>query len=192
MGTKELIKLTTNKKTIAILSSAVALFFTILFLLWVFRDRSPTAERKFENFDDFVERKADGTYDLKPERKRKLNEDILRMRQGAEQYVLVAAEDGNYECLTCPRGVFFLYKGEIAKIGTTVQGEGRYDANWLKRMKLKYVSEFRGNVQQVLEKEKIRLGLYPLEVENLRRPNEPRGGIDRYKLARPPLNTLDR
>lgn len=189
MGTQELIKLTTNKKAIAIFSSVTALFFTILILLWVFK--KPTSERKLEKFGDFVEQKTDGTYDLKPERKKKLNEDIRRIREGADQYVLIALENGNYQCLHCPRGVFYLYKGEIAKIGTTIQGEDRYDPNWLSRMNLQYRVEFRGNVQQVLEKEKVRLGLYPLTQENLNRPDQPKGGVDRYKIVRPPLNTKD-
>lgn len=150
-----------------------------------------TAERKYETFEDFTQKKEDGTYELRQSRKDKLNSDIKRMREDAEQYILLAKSDGYYQCLHCPRGTFYLYQGEVAKVGTTIQGEDRYDSNWLKRMNLQYSVEFRGTSQQALEREKIRIGMYPLTEENLQRPDQSEGGIDRYKLARPVLNTKD-
>lgn len=184
-----------NTKKIAVLSSFVAFVLTVLFLAGVFKDKPKeviTSERKFEKFTDFVTQNPDGSYELKPERKRKLNADIKRMREGAEQYVLLAKEEGNYGCLHCPRGTFYLYKGEVVKVGITRQGEqGRYDQNYYDRMKIEYLVEYRGTLQGAAERELIRLGNYPLTPENLARPDEPQGGVDRYKLARPVQNALD-
>ena len=171
----------------------VLLLFIVGWVVTYYRQKPETitAERKYETFDDFTQKKEDGTYELRSSRKDKLNSDIKRMRENAEQYVLLAKSDGYYQCLHCPRGTFYLYAGEVAKVGTTIQGEDRYDGNWLNRMNLQYAVEFRGNVQQVLEREKIRIGMYPLTEENLARPDQPEEGIDRYKLARPVLNTKD-
>ena len=183
-----------NKKTIVVLSSLTAFLLTVIFLAGVFRNKTETvtAERKFEKFKDFVQENPDGSYELKPERKRKLNTDIKRMREEAEQYILVAKEEGYYGCLHCPRGAFYLRKGEIVKIGITRQGEqGRYDQNYYARMKVEYIAEYRGTLQIAAERELIRLGNYPLTPENLARPDEPEGGVDRYKLARPIQNSMD-
>jgi len=187
--------LNTNTKTRSnLLGSVVAFLFMVVFLIVLFKGKpteANTAERKYETFDDFIRKKENGSYELRPEREAKLDRDIKRLGENAEQYVLLAKSDGPYLCLHCPRHTFYLYKGEIAKVGTTIQGEDRYTSNWLQSMNLTYFVEFRGNVHQVLEKEKIRIGHYPLTNENLLRPDYPEEGTERYKLARPPLNTKD-
>lgn len=186
-----------GKKRLAFAATAgtiVALLLTIAFLAGLFKNRNKQVinERKFETFDDFIQRNSDGTFELKPERKKKLNTDVKRMREETEQYVLLAKEDGYYQCLHCARGTFYLYKGEIAKVGITRQGEeGRYDHNYYNRMKLEYKTEYRGTFQKAMEAEIIRIGSYPLTPENLVRPDQSENGVDRYKLARPILNTGD-
>lgn len=187
--------LKTNTQKIAVLSSAVAFVLTVFFLAGVFKDKPKeffVSERKYETFDDFVKHNPDGTFELKPQRKTKLNADVKRMREEAEQYVLLAKEDGYYQCLHCPRGTFYLFKGEVAKVGVTRQGEeGRYDRNYYTRMKLDYKTEYRGTLQKAMEAELVRIGNYPLTPENLARPDQSEEGVDRYKLARPILNTGD-
>jgi len=78
-------------------------------------------------------------------------------------------------------------------VGTTTQGEsGRYYANYYKKMKVRYRVEFRGLLQEALEAEKMRISAYPLTTpENLNRPDQAEGGIHRYRLSRPPMNTAD-
>ena len=146
----------------------------------------------FESFDDFVEKGPDRGYELKQERKDKLNDKVRRMREEAEVYYLLASKNGYYECLHCPNGVFFLYKDEIWKIGTTIQGkEKRYKPKYLKRMGLNYKVIYRGNLQKAQELEVIEIGNYPLKPENLQRPDKPLGQLIRYKLARPPGQNSD-
>lgn len=146
----------------------------------------------YEKFDDFVKRKSDGTYELQEERKDKLNDRVKRMRSEAEQYVLRASKNGFYECLHCPNGVFYLYKGEAWKYGVTTRGKfGRYKPQYLKRMGLIYEMQYSGSLQQAMELELIKIGQYPLLPENLARPDKPTGELIRYKLARPPGQATD-
>lgn len=146
----------------------------------------------YEKFDDFVKRKPDGGYELKEERRDQLNDKVRRMRSEAEQYVLRASRNGFYECLHCPQGVFYLYKGEVWKYGVTTRGKlGRYKPQYLKRMGLIYEMQFRGSLQQAMELELIKIGQYPLLPENLSRPDKPEGELIRYKLARPPGQATD-
>ena len=115
------------------------------------------------------------------------------MREEAEQYVLLALKDGLYECLTCPNGTFYLLKGEVAKVGTTVRGEdGRYPKAYYDRNRLRYQTEYRGDKLTAEIREFLRLVNYPLLQENLDRPARPQGGVERYRLARPPMNPVDR
>jgi len=146
----------------------------------------------YESFDDYVKRNPDGTYELKEKRKAQLNDKVRRMRESAETYRLVARRNGYYQCLHCPNGTFYLYKGETAKIGITIQGESkRYKPKYLKRMNLEYVTIYKGTVQKAKELEVIEIGKYPLSEENLSRPDKPQGELIRYKLARPILNLGD-
>lgn len=146
----------------------------------------------FESFDDFVEKKPDGSYELKQRRKDQLNDKVRRMREEAEVYYLLASKDGYYECLHCPNGVFYLLKDEIWKVGITIQGEeGRYKLKYLRRMGLRYKAIYRGNIQRAQEMEVIEIGSYPLKPENLQRPDKPQGQLIRYKLARPPGQNSD-
>ncbi len=145
----------------------------------------------YEKFDDFVQRNPDGSYELKKKRRDQIQDQLDRMDE-AELYYLLARVDGYYQCSHCPQGSFFLYKGEIAKIGTTVRGEiGRYKPKYLKRMNLRYLTVDEGDVSYILRKEKEHIRDYPLMPENLQRPDEPQGKVLRYKLARPPLNLQD-
>lgn len=146
----------------------------------------------FESFDDFVEKKPDGSYELKQKRKDQLNDKVRRMREEAEVYYLLASKDGYYECLHCPNGVFYLYKDEIWKVGITIRGqEGRYKMKYLRRMGLRYKVIYRGNIQRAQELEVIEIGSYPLKPENLQRPDKQQGQLIRYKLARPPGQNSD-
>ncbi|KAA3623022.1 MAG: hypothetical protein DWQ02_25220 [Bacteroidetes bacterium] len=146
----------------------------------------------YENFDDFVEKKPDGTYTLKKKRIKEVQDQIDEM-DDAQLYYLIAKTDGYYQCLHCKQGSFFLFAGEIAKIGTTVKGETkRYKPQFLKRMNFQYVIIDEGDIGYILRKEKEHIRDYPLLPENLRRPDKPQGKILRYRIARPPLNMVDK
>jgi hypothetical protein len=177
------------------LASGFAFLLTVAFLKGVFRNRSVTvtSARKVEGFDDLVQRNPDGTFELKAERQATRARGIQRMREEAEQYVLLAKDDGYYECAHCPQGRFYLYKGEIAKVGTTLRKEGgRYTQKFYNTEKLQYITEYRGSKQEAEEREFLRIVDYPLLAENLSRPDQPEGGVERFKLGRPPQNPVDR
>ena len=144
-------------------------------------------------FDDFVKQKEDGSYELRSARLAARDRGLERLREEAEQYVLLARENGEYPCAHCPEGKFYLQKNEVAKVGVTLRGAaGRYTQKFYADNRLRYLVEYRGSLQEALEREFLRLIDYPLTPENLARPDKPDGGLLRYKLGRPPLNPVDR
>lgn len=113
------------------------------------------------------------------EHQKKLEEPDL-----AEQYALVAIEDGWYTCLHSGLGLYYLKKGEIWKYGVTAKGErGRYTIKFLRDNRVAYVIEFKGTITECLEEEQRKLYGYPLLPENLARKEE-------YRLIRPPYNPI--
>ncbi len=175
--------LTDHKKKTAVLSGVVALIGTILFLMWVFKDRKPTAE-KILKWDDVAYIDDQGNAKLKPERIQEIQRKLKEFDE-AEQYVLLARTDGWYSCPHCSKGSYYLKAGEVAKYGVTRKGESkRYDADYIERMDMEYRVQFRGNYAECLKAELAQIAKYPLLPENLKRQK-------RLRLARPILNQTD-
>ncbi len=104
----------------------------------------------------------------------------------AEQYALIAKDNGWYNCLHSARTMHYLLTGEVWKYGVTTKGEmGRYTAVFLLKNNLIYLTQFRGNVAECLKQEQIKLFCYPYLRENMARPPEAR-------LPRPPGNPIMR
>lgn len=107
----------------------------------------------------------------------------LKEIDDAEQYALVATEDGWYPCNHPGRTVFHLLPGEVWKYGTTTKGKyGRYSIRYLDQINISYVVEYRGTISECLKEEQRKLYGYPYLPENLVRDE-----INR--LPRPPYNS---
>lgn len=168
-------------------NTVLALLAIILATFAYFQNRTtevlPIAEKIFK-WDDFAYIDEDGKAKLKPERITEIQRKLKEYDE-AEQYVLLAKIDGWYSCPHCEQGTFYLLKGEVAKYGITKKGgSGRYDRDYLYRMKLDYQVQFRGNYADCLKAELAQIAKYPLLHENLRRDPE-------LRLARPPMNLQD-
>ncbi|MBK7937365.1 MAG: hypothetical protein IPJ82_09865 [Lewinellaceae bacterium] len=123
--------------------------------------------------------------ELSPQDEAKLQKRLKEIDE-AEQYALIANDDGWYSCLHSSRTTYYLLAGEVWKYGVTSKGEfGRYAGKFLRNNKVSYVTEFRGNIAECLKMEQIKLFNYPFLPENLARPPEER-------LPRPPFNPIMR
>lgn len=122
---------------------------------------------------------------MSPQDQEKLSK-RLREIDDSEQYALVAATNGWYPCLHSGRSTYYLHAGEVWKYGVTSKGKfGRYSVRFLKKHRVSYVIEFKGNYAECLKQEQIRLFNYPYLPENLARPPAKR-------LPRPPYNPIMR
>ena len=120
--------------------------------------------------------------ELSPEEEAKL-EKRLREIDEAQQYALIANDDGWYPCNHPGRTTFYLLAGEVWKYGTTTKGQfGRYRVNYLEEKNVFYVIQFRGTIAECLKEEQRKLFNYPYLPENLVRPEKDR-------LPRPPYNS---
>lgn len=131
---------------------------------------------------EFIITQPDGTTELAPERAAKLARELEELNE-AEQYVLLAARDGQYPCFHCtPKSSIFLRRGNVWKYGVTRKGEqGRY-GRWHVDNNLLYVTQYVGPLQECLRQEKLKIYHYALHPENLVRP---------VPLIRPPGNKQD-
>ncbi len=161
----------------------------ILFLLafcYLFRpDRQEIiTDQKNLAWDDVAYIDEHGELQLKEWRLKELDKQIKEFEE-AEQYVLVAFEDGFYTCYHCNSGTCFLQKGMVWKYGVTRRGvDRRYRSKWLTSMHLDYIVQFLGTNHECLIEEKRKIFLYPLHFDNqIRKP------VDR--MARPPGNKND-
>ena len=91
-------------------------------------------EEKVEpkGIEDLIVKKGRG-YDLAPEVRRKMEEEIYQL-ENAEQYALLATEAGWYSCPSCMKQygklTIFLLPGEVIKYGTSVRGSLRYSQKY--------------------------------------------------------------
>lgn len=107
----------------------------------------------------------------------------LKEIDDAEQYALIANEDGWYPCNHPGRTTFYLLAGEVWKYGTTTKGQfGRYSISYLEERNVFYFIQFRGTIAECLKEEQRKLFNYPYLPENLVRPEKDR-------LLRPPYNS---
>lgn len=78
--------------------------------------------------------------------------------------MLVAAEDGWYPIyrrgVPGPVGHQLLKKGEVWKIGKTINPATRYSKAWLDRNKLRYRRQFRGTEAEALQEKYLRIVEY--------------------------------
>ena len=131
---------------------------------------------------EFIITKEDGSTALSPERSAKLARELEELDE-AEQYVLIAARDGQYPCYHCtPKSSIFLQRGYVWKYGVTRKGEqGRY-GRWHVDNNLLYVTQYTGPLQECFRQEKLKIYHYALLPENLTRT---------VPLIRPPGNKQD-
>jgi hypothetical protein len=129
------------------------------------------AKNDFDDFNKFVQKKPDGTYELSLERLADL-EKRTKQIDYAEQYVLLVTADGWFPCFNEASKKVYLYVGEVWKYGVSKHGVKRHNSRWYQQMKVEYWTQFRGSygicVRQELEKNYY----YPLLPENLKRANK--------------------
>jgi hypothetical protein len=126
-------------------------------------------------YSDLVEK-------LSPERAAKLQKELEEF-DNAEQYVLLATNDGWYPCFPCvEKKLIFLKKGNIWKYGVTRKGEASRYGKSLSDKNLIYFTEYEGTLQECLKQEKIKIYGYAIHPENLAR---------KVPLIRPPGNKQD-
>ncbi len=107
----------------------------------------------------------------------------LREIDEAEQYALIANDEGWYLCNHLGRTTFHLLPGEIWKYGVTTKGQvGRYSFKYLEKTNVSYIVQFEGTIAECLKEEQRKLFAYPYLPENLARPKKDR-------LPRPPYNS---
>ena len=133
---------------------------------------------------DFIEVGKDGKIRLSKQRQEKLDREIENLKE-AEQYVLVAVQNGRYPCFNCGlNATIFLREGEVWKYGVTIYGKKkRYGEAMLLAKGLRYHIQFKGKIDICLIEEKKKIFNYALLPENLRRA---------VPLKRPPGNKIDR
>ena len=131
---------------------------------------------------EFIITREDGSTELSPERTAKLARELDELDE-AEQYVLIAARDGQYPCYHCPgKSSIFLQRGFVWKYGVTRKGEqGRY-GRWHVDNNLLYITQYTGPLQECFRQEKLKIYNYALLPENLSRT---------VPLIRPPGNKQD-
>jgi hypothetical protein len=128
---------------------------------------------------------ANGEYRLKPKYQRELQRK-LDAEDNAQQYALIAVVDGWYPCVHSGFSHYYLKAGEVWKYGTTTKSAlGRYNADFFRLNRVKYIIEYVGTEVQCEKQEQLKLRTYPIFPENLARPEE-------YRLIRPPSNPINR
>lgn len=119
---------------------------------------------------------------LSPQDEAKLQK-RLREIDEAEQYALIANENGWYPCNHPGQATYYLLRGEVWKYGTTTKGKlGRYSIKYLAGTKVSYIVQLEGTIAECLKEEQRKLFFYPYLPENLARP-------EKYRLPRPPYNS---
>jgi hypothetical protein len=154
--------------------------------------------RKFRKFDETVETRG-GKKTLTKDREAELREKQRQLEEDYICYKLIAGVDGIYPCIDCPNGFFYLYKGEVAKYGTTLHPKTRYSALKLAEERLALIQIDQGSLTAMRQLELELIYYYPILEENLKRPNLQdylenfsSDSKPRWKLARPPKNPIDK
>lgn len=125
----------------------------------------------------FQPRDVTGEYNapkLSPKEEAQL-EKRLQEIDDAEQYGLIALEDGWYPCKHPGRVAVYLLAGEIWKYGTTTKGQVvRYSLKYLTEINVYYFIQFKGTISECLKEEQRKLFNYPYLPENVARPMKDR------------------
>ncbi len=152
------------------------LLFAVLFCTFIILFSSKRSFKEVVIYD------SEGKPQLAPKRLEKLKEDTSVVNK-CHQYSLFATKNGWYPCYTCDTSFVFLFRGEIWRYGKHCpKDKPRYSDDWLKSMKLKYMTEFKGDLLECTKMEKQKIYTYPLLPENLKRKNP---------LGHPPGNKND-
>ena len=124
----------------------------------------------------------DGEVVLAPHRKEKLDKKLKELEE-AEQYALLDIGNGWYPCFNCPdSNVIYLNKGEVWKYGFSTKGKTRYPAAFYKMMRVEYLTQLVGTIEECMQEEIRKIINYPTLPEALARP---------VILIRPPGNKVD-
>ena len=134
----------------------------------------------YSRYEEVVTTDPDGSPALTPERQAEIAGRQKKNAEEAEQYILIAVAPGYRECYLCPEGKAWLETNEIAKIGVSTDGQGRYSSAFYVTHGVDYIMEYRGDVTTAKNRELARLGGFPLLPENQKRQR---------KLLYPPLNS---
>ena len=98
---------------------------------------------------------------LAPEARAALQEMGLIAKGPADQYALVAVEDGWYPVMERgfkhPQYAVFLKEGEVWKYGKTINPATRYPKDWLLKMGLRYEPQYAGSVNSALALERAKI-----------------------------------
>lgn len=124
-----------------------------------------------KTWEEAVTLQEDGSYRLSE----KWEKTILRKKKKIKKhrlYVLVATQNGYFDCPHSPTGKFYLKKGEIYRYGTTGEttvGRG-YSETWLIKNNLTFKVIMEGDLATVTLAQTTLIGQYPLLPENMQRP----------------------
>lgn len=130
----------------------------------------------------FIEYDEEGMPILAEWRQEKLNQELVTL-SGADQYALLAKEDGNFPCYSCSdREHIYLKRGEVWKYGITTKTEQDRYGKYLFELNLIYVIQYSGSIEECLKVERQKIYHYALLPENLNRS---------VPLIRPPGNKQD-
>jgi hypothetical protein len=112
-----------------------------------------------------------GNASLAPDRQKKLDKELEEI-DNAVQYALIATDNKEYPCYTCPdgAGTIFLYIGEVWKYGVTRKGEKRrYPKGDYGTRDVRFEVQFEGTTTECLKMEKIKIYNYPILPEARKR-----------------------
>lgn len=118
----------------------------------------------------FIKYDKDGKPVLADWRKKKLIKELGDLEE-AEQYVLLATNNGLYPCFSCPNSsTIHLNVGEVWKYGfTTKTDKTRYTRQYLGSRQLTYITQLEGTITECLKEEKRKIYNYAILPENLKR-----------------------
>lgn len=123
-----------------------------------------------------------GNVILAPHRKEKLDRKLDELKE-AEQYALLATVSGWYPCFSCPGSdVIYLNKGEVWKYGFSTKGKTRYSENFYRTMRLTYLTQLVGTIEECMQEEIKKIINYP---------TLPEARVRLVILERPPGNKVD-
>ena len=126
-----------KKKKPKLYQLGVLLIFLIFVFYWIIAGL---------RYEDVVTIGSDGKPTIKAERQAEIARRQKKNSEEAEQYILVAIAPGYRECYLCPGGKVWLNTGEIAKIGVSTNGIGRYPIMYYQKHMVNYVMEYRGSL----------------------------------------------
>jgi len=124
-----------------------------------------------KTWEEAVTQQDDGSFRLSKKWERAIwrkEEKIKKHRL----YVLVAIQNGYFDCPHSPTGKFYLKEGEIYRYGTTGEstvGRG-YSETWLIKNNLTFKVIMEGDLTTVTLAQTTLIGQYPLLPENMQRP----------------------